>query len=91
MLERLTVGGGVIFVDAHGRQHEALVTAIWGRLEDVPCINVVFVSSDEARQDNFGRQIERETSLVHRSRQAAHGMYYTMPGDTANPVATLQS
>lgn len=90
-LSGLRVGGHVIYVDAEGRQNDAVVTAIWGDPEkDVPCINVVFVSGDPARSDSYGRQIERETSVVHRSNQLAHGRYYMMPGDTPNPVAAVQ-
>lgn len=90
-LNGLKVGGHVIIVDPHGVQRDALVTCIWGKVEDVPCINVAFVSGDESRQDSYGRQTERTTSLVHKTRQAAHGFYYMMPGDTPNPVAQLQS
>lgn len=91
MLEGLKVCGHVIWVDAHGRQHDAIVTTIWGKIEDVPCINLVVVSDDESKQDSYGRQIERQTSVVHRTRQAAHGWYYMMPGDSPNPVAEKQS
>lgn len=42
----------------------------------VPCINLVFVSGDGDRTDGYGRQIERETSLVHRDQQSAAGQYF---------------
>lgn len=90
MLKGLKVGGHVFYVDQIGSQHDAIVTCIWGRIEDVPCINLAFVSGDEARQDSYGRQIERQTSVVHRTRQAAHGFYYMMPGETPNPMAEAQ-
>lgn len=78
-------------MDAVGKHHNALVTAVWGTIEQVPCINIVIVSTDEAKQDQYGRQLERNTSLVHKTNQAAHGMYYMMPGDTPNPVTAKQS
>ena len=87
----MEVGGPIIFVDAYGRQHDALITAIWGNPDDKPCINVVYVSSDADRQDSFGRQIERHTSIVHKGSQPAHGMYYMEAGDTPNPVAKVLS
>lgn len=85
-MQGLKVGGLVVFVDALGAQHNALVTAIWGDPEKVPCINVVFVGAEEL-VDNYGRQIKRNTSLVHKSQQPAHGNYYMMPGDTPNARA----
>lgn len=91
-LTGLTVGGCVTFVDARAVQHQALVTAIWGNPEQtVPCINIVLVASDAAKQDQYGRQLERHTSLVHKTSQGAHGMYYMMPGDTPNPVVEVQN
>jgi hypothetical protein len=90
-MERLRVGGTIIYVDEHARQHEALVTAIWGDPKQNPCINVVLVNSDEAMQDCYGRQITRETSVVYKVNQPAHGRYYMFPGEEPNPVAQLQS
>ncbi len=86
-LSALHVGGRVIYVDPVAVQHEALVTAVWGDPSTcVPCINIVYVSSEEKMQDTYGRQIARESSLCHRSVNPAHGQYYMMPGDTPNPV-----
>lgn len=87
----LKVGKEVVFVDSVGKQFPALITAIHGRPEDVPCVNVVFISGDETRQDSYGRQVERSTSVVHRSKQPAHGFYYMEPGDTPNPIAPVQN
>lgn len=53
------VGGAVVYTDGHRRDHNALVTAVWGP----NCINVVFVCGDSAKEDTYGRQIERETSV----------------------------
>lgn len=44
----------------------------------VPSINVVFVVSDEAKTDSYGRQIDRATSVPHRQLQSAHGYYWTL-------------
>lgn len=75
------VGQCVDFVDPYGKSHEALVTTVFtsGHVGDDgprPSINVVFVSDDETKTDQYGRQVERFTSVVHQSNQAAHGMYW---------------
>jgi hypothetical protein len=74
----------VVFHDPVGTPHPALVTAVWS----ATCINVVFVSSDEAKTDPYGRQIERATSLSHKSVNSAHGMYWRFEDEEPNPVAT---
>lgn len=74
------VGESVIHCDARGQDIPALVTAVWS--DD--CINIVFVSTDAARQDSYGRQVERETSHLHASRQPAHGMYWRFPEEDRN-------
>lgn len=90
-MQDLKVGCVVVWVDAHGVQHDALVTAVWGKPDEQPCINLVYVDADAAKHDNYGRQIARQTSVVYRTKQAAHGWYYMLPGETPNPVAPLQS
>lgn len=76
------VGDQVVYVDKTGARRPALVTAVWGKetypYEDGtgPTINLVFVSDDATKQDPYGRQIERETSIVHHSLQTAPGNYW---------------
>ena len=65
----LKVGDHVIYTDPTRKDHAALVTTIW--TQDM--INVLFVSSDEAKQDQYGRQIERETSVGRYSENNCHG------------------
>lgn len=69
------VGDAVTFVDPRGREYNAIVTANWGT-GPAPSINVVYTTGDESKTDSYGRQIERSTSVVHQSNQAAHGMYW---------------
>lgn len=66
------VGEMVIFHDPKGTANSALVTAVWGP----QCINLVYVSEDDARTDTYGRQIERQSSCIHRSLSQAHGNYW---------------
>lgn len=73
------VGGEVTYVDPVGKPHKSLVTAVWHTefgVGNPPGLNLVYVSGDEAREDTYGRQIERVTSVVHRSGQPAAGNYW---------------
>ena len=72
------VGDHVVYADPKGHEHNAIVTANWGT-GDTPSLNVVFVDPDETKTDSYGRQIARNTSVVHQSNQAAHGMYWREP------------
>lgn len=75
------VGDHVIYCDSRSVDHNAVVTAAWS----ATCINVVFASSDEAKTDSYGRQIERETSLLHAATTGqAHGRYWRFPEDPRN-------
>lgn len=89
MFEKLEVGSNVIYTDEHFADHVALVTAIWGQPDwrehciepnqaCVPCINLVYVSGDNTKDDPYGRQIERSTSVVHASSQPAGGACWRM-------------
>ena len=87
------VGKTIIFVDEFGKRHNALVTVWWGeRCEgdqgldgkpfvDEPGCNLLYVSRDEKREDAYGRQIERESSVVYSTYQPAHGNYWCHPKD----------
>lgn len=71
------VGTAVEYVDERGVSHTALVTSDWGGgVNDFPAVNVVYVSSDETQTDQYGRQIVREASAVHESRQLAPGRFW---------------
>lgn len=71
----VAVGDPVVVVDAHYQRHTGLATAVHGDFSGpyVPCINVVWVSGDDAKRDGYGRQIERESSVQHYS-QGPSGM-----------------
>jgi hypothetical protein len=38
-----------------------------------PCINLIIVSPNDECQDQYGRQLERHTSVVHQSNSSAQG------------------
>ncbi len=75
----MDVGSVVVFVDGTGQEHMALVTMVFaGAQGDAakPSVNVVYVSHDPNADDQYGRQMVRETSVVHQAQQVAHGMYW---------------
>lgn len=74
-------GDPVVYVDEVGVEHHALVTAVWTGMglpkpDHQPGCNLVFVSSDPAKGDTYGRQIERRTSVSHQEAQMAPGNYW---------------
>lgn len=74
-----TIGQNVVFTDAHGKGHPALLTAVHGSASPAwqPSVNLMFVTDDTSKTDPYGRQIERHTSVVHKEVQGAKGMYWT--------------
>lgn len=75
---KLTIGQAVTFVDEHRNELDALVTHVWPGMSGVAdgC-NLVIVSTDDARTDSCGRQIERRTSVPHKSSTPAPGFFWT--------------
>lgn len=86
-MKQANVGNPVIFVDAHGLQHNALVTAAWSE----SCVNLIYISPNEDRKDTYGRQTERQTSVVYKDRTPAYGNYFMFPGDEPNPLVQPES
>jgi hypothetical protein len=84
----MQVGDLVIYHDTKGQPHNALVTAVHGAGPN-PCINLAYVSGDESRTDNWGRQIERQGSVVHKSSQTAHGQYWRRLGEKGKRPVTV--
>lgn len=71
-VKEVVPGDAVRIVSETYGEHIGLVTAVHGRFGSenaagpyVPCINVVFVTTDPAKHDPYGQQIERLTSLQH--------------------------
>lgn len=82
--ETVQIGDAVAYMDEVRKEHAAIVTEVWGRgvlldgkgtpdpkQQVSSCINVVFVSGNEAEKDQYGRQIKHETSVSHMSTQSA--------------------
>lgn len=75
-MKSVSIEDFVIYVDSKGREHNALVTSVNGPSDQTPSVNLVYISKDEERNDSWGRQIERDSSVVHESNQSAHGRYW---------------
>lgn len=74
MNRKVNIGTRVKVKDEFAVEHDALVTNAWPdgvEYDDAGtvnlAINVVFVSSDPSKQDQYGRQTEHLTSVMHRS------------------------
>lgn len=73
----IQAGQAVTYVDEVGVPHAAIVTEWHGNVGmHATCVNLVFVSSDEKRRDEYGRQIERRSSISHESVVSAHGNFW---------------
>lgn len=73
------IGDHIMYVDEHGDTFDGLVTQVWGKEHyegDPPAINLVMVEGDPDKQDPYGRQIRRPTSIPHKSHQSAPGVYW---------------
>ncbi len=81
-MEIVNVGDVVTYVDEMGVEHKALVNQVWHDISayktvtDWPGVNLVYVNTDESMKDQYGRQIQRATSVVHQTNQPAPGRYW---------------
>lgn len=90
MERKYEIGQHIIFFDAYGVPHKALVTIWWmGPVEikdyraenGEPGCNLVYVTQDPRKTDTYGSQIEHATSVVHQSKQNAHGFKWCWPDE----------
>ena len=72
MERQLKVGQAIVFIDSVRRRLPALVQAVHGEIsaDRIPCINLLHISADSNKTDNYGRQIEHVTSCSHASDQS---------------------
>ena len=80
----MEVGDSVRYFDQYGKEHNALVTAVWNGASygsSEPGLNLVLVSDNDAETDQYGRQISRQTSVIHAVSQPAHGRYWMREGE----------
>jgi hypothetical protein len=82
MSERVPqVGDSVIFCDTHGVDHNGLITVV----HNANCVNLLHISGDISKQDQYGRQIERPSSVSRMSDSTAHGYYFRFPDEIKKP------
>lgn len=70
-------GDSIVYIDSYRQPHNALVTEGWSET----CVNLVLVSSNESERDSYGRQLDRQTSCVHRSCNSAGANCWIWPGE----------
>ncbi len=79
-------GDHVMVVDETGGLHHGLVTNCWSSAPTPegkagPTINVLFVTSDSSKRDQYGDQIERYSSTSHKLNTTAPGRYWYWPDE----------
>ena len=80
------VGDTIIFHEPDSRARAALVTSTWAVPGGPNMVNVVYVSGDEAKHDTYGRQMERATSVHHKTYNPTHGFYWRWSDEDPNPI-----
>ena len=79
---KVEVGDVVRFRDSQGVDQNALVIFVHGGYHEGspegyhPCINLVVVSKDERKEDSYGRQTQKETSVSYNSDWTADGGFF---------------
>lgn len=93
MERQYKVGQQVKYVDERGNAHDALITVWWNGSPGMtieaylsqygdPGCNLCFVTADSAKKDDYGQQIERRSSIVHKRKQpGVHGNYWCWPDE----------
>lgn len=59
------VGDAVVFIDQHRREVNSIVQALHGSEDYISCINIVHLSQNPDKDDQYGRQTEHTTSLSY--------------------------
>lgn len=72
------IGLPVEYVDEYRNFHIALITKCWSVQEDdtPKYINLVYVSEDESKTDQYGRQIQHSTSVYRKDEFNAAGRHF---------------
>lgn len=99
----LEIGQHLRYCDQERMWHDALVLAIHGDVYSgkdadgkeflqYPCVNLVFVVSNENQTDQYGRQTQKEgaTSVMHYEQYAPSGFFWCHPEDEEKAFAKMQ-
>lgn len=68
----LQIGQRIKFVDEIRRLHDALITTVWND----KMINLLYISSNPAEHDSYGRQSVHKTSVPKRQDFNQHAGYF---------------
>jgi len=86
-MQSVKVGDHVVFADQQGRHQNAIVICVFGKnswdeeSDFGPTINVLFADQNPEREDSYGRQSKRETSVPHKGGSTAHGYWWALPSE----------
>jgi hypothetical protein len=84
MDRELNIGSPIVYIDSYRNKHAAIVTRVWRGMSGIVAgCNLVYVSGDETKEDPYGRQIERNTSVCHLSVQPAGCSCWCWPDEAA--------
>ncbi|MGO9378909.1 MAG: hypothetical protein ACLPN1_18790 [Dissulfurispiraceae bacterium] len=75
------LGSVVIYHDPSGTAHDALVTTV----HNARMVNLVIVSKDDSKTDGYGRELERATSVPHRSMTQDYSYCFRFTDEETNP------
>lgn len=81
---KLEPGDLVVYVDALGRPHNALVTDIQGPVkfsppETVPSVSIAHVDIHTKFSGHLGHKVQRYFAVAHSSRTSGPGHFWRMP------------
>jgi hypothetical protein len=72
-------GTVVTYVDEKHESHTALINRVWKEDEEGPSyVNLVYVTNDGDKNDQYGRQIERATSVPRKDDNNAAGRHFVL-------------
>lgn len=85
-MKDVNVGDAIVYHEPDGTGKNGIVIAVWSQGPSY-CLNLVTIEDDPARDDSYGRQIKRPTSISYKDNMPVHSNYWRWPEDEPNPVA----
>lgn len=73
-MTEVSLGSTVEYVDEVGVPHDALVTCVHTPF----CINLVYVTKQNDKVDQYGNQLERVSSCTIEGQYVAHGRFFRL-------------
>ena len=79
-------GPGEDIYDYETDEEGAIINDYGEAGEDWPCVNLLIVSATPECQDQYGRQLERHSSICHMVKNSAHGFCFRFPDEKIDPA-----